>query len=227
MRILAVGGGRGLDQIIDAIGPRDEFIKGHSSFGRSPYNPKSNEIFGVLDDKVTREPYKGVVSSYAALRMFTNKEFDAAIISVSTSIDFRERIFNDFTEAGIPFTNIIHSTAHVAANAELGIGNVILAHCHIGSHAKIGDNNFISAKCSIEHHNELGRHNTFGPGVMTSSRVKIGSKNRFGTGIFIEPGVFIANECLIGSGTVLTGNRVIKSGGVIKTAFVNVEEING
>ena len=52
MRILAIGGGRGLDQIVDAIASRYVW-----------------QIVGVLDDKVTREPYKGVVSAYAALRM--------------------------------------------------------------------------------------------------------------------------------------------------------------
>lgn len=204
MRLLVIGAGRGADQVIDAV---DNFMG------------KANDIFpgivGFMDDNNTREPYWGSVDPSKVAGLF--KDFDAAIISVSTSIEFRERVFKEFREAGAKFANVIHPTAYVSPTAEIGKGNVILAQCHIGAYARIGDNNFISAKCSIEHHNKVGSHNTFGPAVVTSSRVEIGDRCRFGTGIFMEPNVTIGDDCIVASGAVLPSGLVVLDKNIVKT----------
>lgn len=201
MNLLVIGAGRGLDQIKDAISHLDYDLPAGLI-----------RIVGTMDDAGDAK-----VDAAEAGRMKAYGQIDYAVISVSTSIEFRERVFNEFLVAGVPFFNIIHPTAYVSPEATIGTGNVILAQCHIGTHAIIGSNNFISAKCSLEHHNDVGSHNTFGPGVMTSSRVKIGNRNRFGTGVFIEPGVEIGDDCLIGSGSVLTYNQKIEDNHVLKT----------
>lgn len=204
-RIAIIGAGDGAIQIIDCL------------------NKISNQKAVMLFDdnkslhgkKVSGVPVIGNVDYDLILNFYNKKEFDKLIISVSTSIAFRERAFNNFLKLNIPFTNVIHPSTVIGSNVKIGVGNVILANCHIGACAKIGNNNFISAYCSIEHHNELHNHCSFGPGVLTSSKVIIKDRVRFGTGIFIEPHITIGEDSIIASGAIIT--KDIPSNTLIKT----------
>lgn len=192
-RLLIVGGGNGAVQIIDALARISQ-----------------QRAVAILDDnaalhgkQVAGVPVIGAIDAGRAAELLAAGEIDAAVISVSTSIAFRERIFTTWRARRIPFANVIHPSAVIGMNVAWGEGNVVMAFCHFGACATIGDNNFLSAYCSIEHHCVLGNHCSFGPGVVTSSRVNIGDRVRFGTGIFIEPGVTIGADAVIASGLAI------------------------
>lgn len=192
-RLLIIGGGNGAVQIIDAL-------------ARLP----QQRAVAIVDDNpalqgrhVAGVPVRGAIDAAAAAEWLAAGEFDAAVISISTSIPARERIFAHWKERSIPFANVIHPSSVVGMNVSWGEGNVVMALCHFGACAAVGDNNFLSAYCSIEHHCSLGSHCSFGPGVLTSSRVRIGDRVRFGTGIFIEPGVTVGADAVIASGVAI------------------------
>ena len=193
-RILIIGGGNGAVQIIDAL-------------ARLP----QQRAVAILDDnaalhgkQVAGVPILGAIDLARAAEMHAAGQFDAAVISISTSIPARARIFEQWKSRGIPFANVIHPSCVVGLNVTWGEGNVVMALCHFGACATIGDNNFISAFCSIEHHCTLGSHCSFGPAVVTSSRVRIGDRVRFGTGIHIEPGIQLGEDSVIASGLAIT-----------------------
>lgn len=192
-RLVIVGGGEGAVQILDAISK----IPGQQAVAIVDDNPalKGRSVAGV--------PVVGPVDGAAVKQMIEQNQADGVVISVSTSIPFRQRVFDEWTRLGIPFANVIHPSAQVGINAAIGTGNVILAFCQLGPCATVGNNNFLSAYCSIEHHSTLGNHCSFGPGVITSSRANIGDRTRFGTGIFIEPHITIGHDSVIGSGCIL------------------------
>ncbi|MFN8469074.1 MAG: biotin/lipoyl-containing protein [Caldilineaceae bacterium] len=193
-RILIVGGGNGAVQIIDALAGL----------------PQQRAV-AILDDnaalhgkQVAGVPILGTIDLARAADMYAAGQFDAAVISISTSIPARARIFEQWKGRGIPFANVIHPSCVIGINVAWGEGNVIMAFCHFGACATVGDNNFLSAYCSIEHHCLLGSHCSFGPAVVTSSRVRIGDRVRFGTGIHIEPGIQIGEDSVIASGLAIT-----------------------
>ena len=195
-RLLILGGGNGAVQIIDAL-------------RRIPHQT----AVSIMDDNaavhgqnVAGVPIIGAIDAERAAGMLASGDIHAAVISVSTSIPMRARVFTEWQAAGIPFANIIHPSAVIGMNVTMGEGNIIMAFCHFGACATVGNNNFLSAYCSIEHHGVLGSHCSFGPGVVTSSRVHIGDRVRFGTGIFIEPGVKIGAESVIASGVAIGQN---------------------
>jgi sugar O-acyltransferase (sialic acid O-acetyltransferase NeuD family) len=190
-RVLVIGGGYGAVQVLDAL-QRQATLR---AVGVVDDNP---ELAGAL---VMGVPILGTVGQAAALH--DEGRFDAAVISVGTSREFRRRVFNDLRSRRVPFANVVDPSATIHANATLGQGNVILAHCMIGACASIGDNNFLSAHVSLDHHSQMGSHCTFGPAVVTSALVQIGDSVKFGTGIFIEPKVTIGDDCIIGSGAIL------------------------
>ncbi|MFN3979107.1 MAG: biotin/lipoyl-containing protein [Caldilinea sp.] len=195
-RLLIVGGGNGAVQIIDALMriPQQRAVA------------IMDDNSAIHDKTVAGVPVIGAIDAARAADLLATGEIDAAVISVSTSISFRERIFTAWKAQDIPFANVIHPSAVVGINVTWGEGNVVMAFCHFGACATVGDNNFLSAYCSIEHHCVLGSHCSFGPGVVTSSRVRIGDRVRFGTGIFIEPGVLIGADAVIASGLAIWQN---------------------
>jgi sugar O-acyltransferase (sialic acid O-acetyltransferase NeuD family) len=193
-RILIIGGGNGAVQILDALAllPRQRAV-------------------AILDDngaihgkRIGGVPVLGAIDLGWAVEMAAAGLFDAAVISISTNIGVRARIFEQWKSRGIAFANVIHPSSVVGMNVAWGEGNVVMAFCHFGACAMVGDNNFLSAYCSIEHHCVLGSHCSFGPSVVTSSRVQIGDRVRFGTGIAIEPGIRIGADTTIASGLALT-----------------------
>lgn len=195
-RILIIGGGNGAVQIIDALA-----------------GSRQQQAVAILDDnaallgrRVAGVPILGAIDVARGADLLATGEIDAAVISISTSIPARSRIFEAWKAHGIPFANVIHPSCVVGMDVQWGEGNVVMALCHFGACATIGDNNFLSAFCSIEHHCVLGSHCSFGPGVITSSRVRFGDRVRCGTGIFIEPGVTIGAESIIASGLAITQN---------------------
>ena len=203
-RLLIIGGGNGAVQIIDAL------AKG-----------SNQRAVGIVDDNsaihgktVAGVPVWGAIDVESASDMAAAGRFDAAVISISTSIPVRTRIFAQWKSRGIVFANVIHPSCVIGINSAWGEGNVLMALCHLGACAALGDNNFLSAYCSIEHHCIVGSHCSFGPAVVTSSRVRIGDGVRFGTGIFIEPGVQIGPHSVVASGLAITQH--IPAGSIVK-----------
>jgi sugar O-acyltransferase (sialic acid O-acetyltransferase NeuD family) len=193
-RILIIGAGNGAIQVLDAL-------RGNAR----------QRVVGILDDDASMEsktimgvPVIGKVELGRARELKARGFFDEAVISVSTSISFRRRIFDAWKQDGFTFANVMHPTVFFGTNVEIGEGNVILAFCHFGACARVGNNNFLSAYASIEHHSVLHSHCSFGPGVLTSSSVEIKSGVKIGTGVFIEPYVTIGEGSVVASGCVIT-----------------------
>jgi sugar O-acyltransferase (sialic acid O-acetyltransferase NeuD family) len=202
-RLLIIGGGLGAVQVLDSLS-RSEHQRA-TAIVDDNRNLSGKTVMGV--------PILGGQESVDML--FKQNLFDAAVVSVSTSIPFRQKMGEKLLQLNIPMANIIDPSARVQRNAVLGVGNVILAYCHIGACASVGNGNFFSPYVDVEHHCVVGDFCTFGPGVMMSSLVTVGARVKFGTGIFIEPKLTIGPESIIGSGAILA--RDIPPNSIVKT----------
>jgi acetyltransferase-like isoleucine patch superfamily enzyme len=190
-RILIFGAGLGATQVLDILDHDD-----------------AQHAIAVVDDDRARfgqdvEGIPIVGGAERAVQLFGAGAFDAAVISISTSVPVRTRLRQLCERAGIPLTNAIDPTARIARGVTFGSGNVVCANCHFGVGTVVGDNNFISAYNSFDHHSELGCDISTGPGCMTSGLVTIGDRCRLGTGIFIEPHVTLGAGVQVASGAVI------------------------
>jgi acetyltransferase-like isoleucine patch superfamily enzyme len=206
-----IGAGQGLIQALDIVYSLGNLIP--------------TAIYDDTDDKqgstIYNIPIIGKVNVSQIFNDYKSKKFDMIIITVSTSIDFRSSIFEQLSELGVEFANLIHPSSNVGFNTTLGVGNIILAQTSVGACSVIGHNNFISAHCNIEHHNTLGNDCTFGPGVMTSGNVHIKNNVKFGTGVFVEPKVTIESCSIISSGSIITRN--ISENSVVYDSGIKVQ----
>jgi acetyltransferase-like isoleucine patch superfamily enzyme len=190
-RIVLIGGGLGATQVIDILaGSLDQMVVGIVDDSRTKWG---TEVAGV--------PIVGGRDRLA--RLHADGHFDAAIISISTSVDARRRFREECAALEIPLANAIDRTAKIASDVQLGTGNVICAFSQLGTGVRMGDNNFLSAYNSFDHHNQLGSDISTGPGCMSSGLVRLGNQVRLGTGVFIEPHVELGDRVQVASGSVI------------------------
>ena len=202
-RVLVIGAGLGAMQVIDIL-LNDPLLKIAGCIDDDP-DTHGRRIFGV--------PVLGPTSTIEEL--WAEKKIDSAVISISTSISARKKLFEMCESLAIPLQNAIDPTVRINRGVVLGNGNVICSHVHLGVATVLGDNNFISANTSIDHHNIWGSHNTTGPNCATSSRVLVQDEVVFGTGVFIEPGIGIGSRAQIASGSIIT--RTIPEAHAVKS----------
>lgn len=213
-RVLVIGAGLGAMQVVDIL-----------------LSDPTIEVAGCVDDDVSLRdvrifgvPVLGSVSDLE--RLWNERRFEKAIVSVSHDVSIRRRLFETCKALGIPMANAIDPSSRIQRGAVLGEGNVVCAHCQVGVAAVLGDNNFLSAYNNVEHHNRWGSHISTGPGCLTSSRVRVGDMARLGTGIHLEPGATIGEGAVVASGTVFGGHLPARH--ILKTTVrVQIEPIEG
>jgi acetyltransferase-like isoleucine patch superfamily enzyme len=205
-RLLIIGAGLGATQILDIIAEIPE-----------------QQAVGIIDDdpghwgrSIRGIPVVGGSDRIGAL--WEAQAFDAAVISISTSVDARARLRDLCRAASVPLANVIDRRAKLATGVTIGSGNVICAFTHFGTETSIGDNNFFSAYNSYDHHNVLGSDISTGPGCMASGEVTIRDRVRMGTGVFIEPKLIIGQGSLVASGSILV--RSVPDEHAVKTKVV-------
>ncbi len=205
-RLLLIGAGLGATQVLDILGD------GAEAAG-----------VGIVDDnadfwgtEIRGLPVVG--GSERIAELWESRAFDAAAITISTSVDARARLRQLCRAAGVPLANVIDPTVRITSGVTMGTGNVICAFVHFGTDTTIGDNNFFSAYNSYDHHNVLGSDISTGPGCMTSGEVRIEDRVRLGTGIFVEPKLTIGEGSVVTSGAVIV--RSVPAGHAVKTKVV-------
>jgi acetyltransferase-like isoleucine patch superfamily enzyme len=205
-RIALVGAGLGATQVIDIL-----------------QAAKSGTAVAIVDDDASRwagqvmgVPVAGGFDRLMAL--FGKGAFDAAIITISTSVLARVRLREALAASGIPLANAIHPTARIADGVTFGTGNVVCAFCNFNVGTVVGDNNVLSAYNSYDHHNRLGSDISTGPACVTSGLVVLGDRVRLGTGIFIEPHVELGDDVQVASGSVIVTS--VPAGHAVKRRVV-------
>ncbi len=205
-RLLIIGAGLGATQVLDIIaeGPEQRAV-------------------GVLDDDAAHwgRLIRGIPVVGGSDRigsLWESEAFDAAVISISTSVDARAKLRSLCQSAGVPLANVVDRRAKLATGVSIGTGNVICAFVQLGTETRIGDNNFISAFNSYDHHNVLGSDISTGPGCMTSGEVIIEDRVRLGTGIYVEPKLTIGQGSVVASGSVIV--RSVPPAHAVKTKVV-------
>jgi acetyltransferase-like isoleucine patch superfamily enzyme len=205
-RIALVGAGYGATQVIDIL-----------------QAAKSGTAVAIFDDDAAR--WAGEVMGVPVaggferlVELFSKDAFDAAIITISTSVPARTRLREALAASGIPLANAIHPTARIADGVTFGTGNVVCAFCNFNVGTLVGDNNVLSAYNSYDHHNRLGSDISTGPACVTSGLVVLGDRVRLGTGIFIEPHVELGDDVQVASGSVIVAS--VPPGHVVKRRVV-------
>ena len=116
----------------------------------------------------------------------------------------RERIYRELENIGIETITLIHPSAIIGNDVEIGLGTVVMAGTVINSSSRIGKACIINTSSSVDHDNLIGDFVHIAPGVRLAGTVKVGNGSWLGIGSVVSNNLSICSNCKIGAGSVVT-----------------------
>ena len=178
-----------------------------------------------IDDHASAESLLGwPVIGFQAFRRRYSPEDTRFVITIGEP-KFRKEAFDRMTEAGYQGARLIHPSAYISPDAEIGEGAVIGPDVFIGSLAKIGRNFYGAKGASIGHDAVIGDHTRVGVGAFVGGHTIIGENAFIGSGAMLKDRIHIGDFSVaaigsavfsdVGAHTTVMGNpaRITNEGG--------------
>lgn len=108
------------------------------------------------------------------------------------------------TEAGLKAATLVHSTATIGADVELGAGTVVCAGVRITTNIRIGRHVHLNLNSTVGHEAILHDYVTVNPLAAVSGDVVLGEASTVGTTACINQGITVGAGSMIASGSAVT-----------------------
>jgi sugar O-acyltransferase (sialic acid O-acetyltransferase NeuD family) len=114
------------------------------------------------------------------------------------------QVVSKINNPNISFPTLIHPTATIGLNIQMGPGSIITAGCHLTIDIKIGEHVLVNLNSTIGHDARIGSYSSIMPGVHISGFVKIEKSVLIGTGASVLQDIQIGEGARIGAGAIVT-----------------------
>ena len=104
---------------------------------------------------------------------------------------------------GKTFIRVLHPTAHIAKEANIGIGSVVFAGAIVQPDATIGKHVIINTGASVDHDCDIGDFAHIAPGACLAGGVTVGEGTLIGIGAIVIPGIRIGKWVTVGAGAAV------------------------
>ncbi len=177
------------------------------------FNNEYNLIAIFENANTVASPFENVPIFYGKEGFFTWKKNLSNYSEISFVVAVggargqdRSTISEFLKNEGLNNLNVIHKTAYVARNVNLGRGVQILANATICARSKIGNNVIMNTSSHIDHECILSNGVHIGPGASLAGCVEVGENSFIGTNATILPRIKIGKNVTVGAGAVVTKN---------------------
>lgn len=116
---------------------------------------------------------------------------------------FRREAFEKMTRAGYRGGVLIHSTATVSPEAEIGEGTAVCQGAFVGSQARIGKNCYLSIKAIVGHDAVVGDHTRLGVNAFVGGHTVIGENAFIGAGAMLKDRIRIGDTSIVAMGAAV------------------------
>lgn len=116
----------------------------------------------------------------------------------------RRTVASAFEAVGLMPATLIHPSATVGHDVEIGEGSVLCAQSNITTNIRIGRHVHIDRVATVGHDCVVGDYVTMHPAAVVSGNVRIGEGARLGTNSCVLPGLTIGDGATVGAGAVVT-----------------------
>lgn len=116
----------------------------------------------------------------------------------------RKIVATEYSNAN--FAIIIHPSAIVGKDVEIGPGSIICPNVVITSKVKMGEHAHLNLATTVGHSCEIGSFFTTAPGAKISGDCKIGDRVYFGTNSSIKQKLTVVDDVIIGLGAGVLRN---------------------
>ena len=156
-----------------------------------------------IDDHTSATQLLGCpVCGFHAFRKRYNPEDVRFAITIGEP-KFRREAFARLTEAGYRGALVVHPSAVISPDAEVGEGAVIAHGAFIGSQARIGKNFYGAKGASIGHDAVIGDHVRVGVGAFVGGHTVIGENAFIGSGAMLKDRICIGEYSVVGIGSAV------------------------
>ena len=134
------------------------------------------------------------------------KQYDPQEVRFAITIGepkFRKAAFERMTEAGYRGARVVHPSATISPDAEVGEGAVIAHGAFIGSLAKVGKNFYAAKGASIGHDVVIGDHTRVGVGAFIGGHTVIGENAFIGSGAMLKDRIRIGDFSVVAIGSAV------------------------
>jgi sugar O-acyltransferase (sialic acid O-acetyltransferase NeuD family) len=200
-----------LSQSPDSQSLRDVIVLGAGGHGGVVLDmllSLDRNVICILDEDASRHGQRllgvEIRGGDALLEAFDPNSVGLALGFGSIGIPHRRaNFYNEMTSKGYLFETLIHPTAIVASDVNMGTGCQIMAGVVIQSGVIVGENAIINTAASVDHDCRIGKNVHVAPGVTFSGRVTVGDNSHIGTGAVLIQEVAIGEKCTVGAGAVV------------------------
>lgn len=112
----------------------------------------------------------------------------------------------------VNWVSIVHPSAQIAWNTEIGKGTVVMANAVVNVCATIGKHCIVNSGAVVEHDNVIEDYVHISPNAALGGTVCVGSLTHVGIGATIKNNTGVCSDCTIGAGAVVVKN--IKEPGI-------------
>lgn len=173
---------------------------------------QNSKIVALFENnKAVRSPFSNIPLYYGKdgfedwLLKQGNKGTLHFLVAIGGSLgDSRGHIFQYLESKGLTPQTIIHPTAFVAYNAEIGRACQILAQSSVCAKAILGDSVIVNTGASVDHETNVGDFVHIAPGATICGEVNIGKHAFIGANATLLPRITIGENSIIGAGSVVT-----------------------
>lgn len=140
----------------------------------------------------------------------------------------REHVSNEYKSALplVHFPSIIHHSAVIGVNSEIGDGTVVMPLVNVGPNTSVGSFCILNTSSSIDHDCEMKSYSSIGPRVVTGGNVRIGVHSAISIGATIKHGIVVGDHTVIGANSYVNkavDNNVVAYGSPCKSIRVRTK----
>ncbi len=131
-------------------------------------------------------------------------DYDLQVVIAIGDPMVKSKIVNRIANFKITYPVLVHPSASLGLEVELGKGTIITAGCHLTVDVKTGDHVLINLNSTIGHDVSIGKFSCIMPGVHLSGFVSIGKSVLIGTGASVLQHLSIGASARVGAGAIVT-----------------------
>jgi len=141
----------------------------------------------------------------AALGPHIRQQFPAALVAVGNA-GMRLEWLPLLSDAGYELPVVVHPTASVSTDSQLGPGSVVFAQAAIQTQVVIGSGAILNTGCSVDHDAHLGDGVHICPGARLAGEVQVGDRSWIGIGSSVIQQIRIGADVTVGAGAAVVGD---------------------
>lgn len=186
------------------------YIAGASGHGKViadiAYKMKKYEnIYFLDDDGEKKECMSLPVVGLIQVHDFMKNDECEVIVAIGNN-QIRRAKQEMYESAGITIATLIHPTAVLASDVQIGEGTVIMANAVVNVGTFIGKGCIVNTAATVDHDNIIGEYSHVSVGSHLAGTVSLGAMVWVGIGAAVSNNLKICDDCFIGAGAVVVKN---------------------